>query len=132
MLATSSSQEIRKYFMFAATFYWDYPSLHQSSAELVLCGHISSTSSNDIIIFPELLCLQRKESFSPSRVAVFVITVFRLGRLVRWVDVFLFRSRLVDAMMHTFSSQMYATNLCKISVPSQNSMSHWITTSCGF
>ena len=39
MLVTSSSQEIRKYSMFAAIFYWDYPPLHQSSAELVLCGH---------------------------------------------------------------------------------------------
>ena len=38
MLVTSSSQEIRKYSMFAAIFYWDYPPLHQSSAELVLCG----------------------------------------------------------------------------------------------
>ena len=25
--------------MFAAIFYWDYPPLHQSSAELVLCVH---------------------------------------------------------------------------------------------
>ena len=38
MLVNSSSQEICKYFMFAAIFYWDYPPLHQSSAELVLCG----------------------------------------------------------------------------------------------
>ena len=38
MLVTRSSQEIRKYSMFAAIFYWDYPPLHQSSAELVLCG----------------------------------------------------------------------------------------------
>ena len=36
MFVTSSSQEIRKYFMFATIFYWDYPPLHQSSAELVL------------------------------------------------------------------------------------------------
>ena len=41
MLVTSSSQEIRKYSMFAAIFYWDYPPLHQSSAELVLCGLLS-------------------------------------------------------------------------------------------
>ena len=27
-----SSQEIRRYFMSAVTFYWDYPPLHQSSA----------------------------------------------------------------------------------------------------
>ena len=38
MFATGSSQEIRKYFMFSTIFYWDYPPLHQSSAELVLCG----------------------------------------------------------------------------------------------
>ena len=35
MLVTSSSQEMRKYSMFSAIFYWDYPPLHQSSAELV-------------------------------------------------------------------------------------------------
>ena len=39
MLVTSSSQEIRKYFIFTMIFYWDYLPLHQSSTELVLCGH---------------------------------------------------------------------------------------------
>ena len=35
MFVTSSSQETRKYFMFATIFYWDYLPLHHSSAELV-------------------------------------------------------------------------------------------------
>ena len=43
MLVTSSSQEIPKYSMFAAIFYWDYPRLHQSSAELVLCSLLIQT-----------------------------------------------------------------------------------------
>ena len=44
MFATGSSQEIRKYFMFSTIFYWDYPPLHQSSAELVLCGLLTQKS----------------------------------------------------------------------------------------
>ena len=50
MLVTSSSQEISKYSMFAATFYWDYPPLHQSSAELVLCGHKAVFISAKMIV----------------------------------------------------------------------------------
>ena len=38
MLITGSSQEILKHSMFATIFDWDYPPLHQSFAELVLCG----------------------------------------------------------------------------------------------
>ena len=54
MLATSSSQEIRKYFMFAVIFYWDYPPLHQSSAELVLCGQkIADNGNEETGITPE-------------------------------------------------------------------------------
>ena len=51
MLVTSSSQEIRKYSMFAAIFYWDYPPLHQSSAELVLCGLLTHKKISDIYFF---------------------------------------------------------------------------------
>ena len=48
MPVTSSSQEIRKYFMFTPIFCWDYPPLHHSSAELVLCGLNSRKSYNHI------------------------------------------------------------------------------------
>ena len=53
MLVTSSSQEIRKYSMFATIFYWDYPPLHQSSAELVLCGLNVSFS---LVLLLTLIC----------------------------------------------------------------------------
>ena len=46
MFVTSSSQEIRKYSMFAAIFNWDYPPLHQPSAELVLCGLLTHTHTH--------------------------------------------------------------------------------------
>ena len=51
MLATSSSQEIWKYFMFAAIFYWDYSPLHQSSAELVLWGLLTQIFFADIGLY---------------------------------------------------------------------------------
>ena len=57
MLVTSSSQEIRKYSMFAAIFYWDYPPLHQSSAELVLCGLVSSMWEISTILILHVICL---------------------------------------------------------------------------
>ena len=40
--------------MFTAIFYWDYPPLHQSSAELVLCGHKQPVKDNDDAVSDKL------------------------------------------------------------------------------
>ena len=51
IFVTSCSQEIFKYFMFATIFYCDYPPLHRSSADLVLCGLLTPTSFLKDIFF---------------------------------------------------------------------------------